>query len=129
MPQEKSIEIEKNTASSVAGLEGKITLGKIKVDFEALDIDAMTKNLANNITYDSEKNNLINFLIDENLLSVVTSKSIAKLQESLSHYFKKDILINIQKSNLSLSTLQKKNENDYNNKIIEADKKIDKMHL
>jgi len=85
----------------------------------------MTKNLANNITYDSEKNNLINFLIDENLLSVVTSKSIAKLQESLSHYFKKDILINIEKSNLSLSTLQKKNENDYNNRIKVADKKIE----
>ena len=36
-----------------------------------------------------------------------------------------DILINIEKSNLSLSTLQKKNENDYNNKIKEADKKIE----
>ena len=124
--KEKSIEIEKNTASSVAGLERKITIEKNwDIVIKRLDIDAMTKNLANNITYDSEKNNLINFLIDESLLSVVTSKSIGKLQESLSHYFKKDILINIEKSNLSLSTLQKKNENDYNNKIIEADKKIE----
>ena len=124
--KEKSIEIKKNTTSNVKSVEGKITIEKNwDVVIKRLDIDAMTKNLANNITYDSEKNNLINFLIDENLLSVVTSKSIAKLQESLSHYFKKDILINIQKSNLSLSTLQKKNENDYNNKIIEADKKIE----
>ena len=107
-------------------VEGKITIEKNwDVVIKRLDIDAMTKNLANNITYDSEKNNLINFLIDENLLSVVTSKSIAKLQESLSHYFKKDILINIEKSNLSLSTLQKKNENDYNNRIKVADKKIE----
>ena len=66
--KEKSIEIEKNTASSVAGLEGKITIEKNwDIVIKRLDIDAMTKNLANNITYDSEKNNLINFLIDENL--------------------------------------------------------------
>ena len=124
--KEKSIEIKKNTTSNVKSVEGKITIEKNwDVVIKRLDIDAMTKNLANNITYDSEKSNLINFLIDENLLSVVTSKSIAKLQESLSHYFKKDILINIEKSNLSLSTLQKKNENDYNNKIKEADKKIE----
>ena len=124
--KEKSIEIKKNTTSNVKSVEGKITIEKNwDVVIKRLDIDAMTKNLANNITYDSEKNNLINFLIDENLLSVVTSKSIAKLQESLSHYFKKDILINIEKSNLSLSTLQKKNENDYNNRIKVADKKIE----
>ena len=124
--KEKSNEIEKNTTSNIKSVEGRITIEKNwDVVIKRLDIDAMTKNLANNITYDSEKNNLINFLIDENLLSVVTSKSIAKLQESLSHYFKKDILINIEKSNLSLSTLQKKNENDYNNKIKEADKKIE----
>ena len=126
LKKEKSIEIKKNTTSNVKSAEGKITIEKNwDVVIKRLDIDAMTKNLANNITYDSEKSNLINFLIDENLLSVVTSKSIAKLQESLSHYFKKDILINIEKSNLSLSTLQKKNENDYNNKIKEADKKIE----
>ena len=124
--KEKSIEIKKNTTSNVKSVEGKITIEKNwDVVIKRLDIDAMTKNLANNITYDSEKSNLINFLIDENLLSVVTSKSIAKLQESLSHYFKKDILINIEKSNLSLSTLQKKNENDYNNRIKVADKKIE----
>jgi len=124
--KEKSIEIKKNTASNVKSVQEKITIEKNwDVVIKRLDIDAMTKNLANNITYDSEKNNLINFLIDENLLSVVTSKSIAKLQESLSHYFKKDILINIEKSNLSLSTLQKNNENDYNNKIKEADKKME----
>jgi len=126
LKKEKSIEIKKNTTSNVKSVEGKITIEKNwDVVIKRLDIDAMTKNLANNITYDSEKNNLINFLIDENLLSVVTSKSIAKLQESLSHYFKKDILINIEKSNLSLSTLQKKNENDYNNRIKVADKKIE----
>ena len=126
LKKEKSIEIKKNTTSNVKSVEGKITIEKNwDVVIKRLDIDAMTKNLANNITYDSEKSNLINFLIDENLLSVVTSKSIAKLQESLSHYFKKDILINIEKSNLSLSTLQKKNENDYNKKITEADKKME----
>jgi len=124
--KEKSTEIEKVTASNVTNAQTKITMEKNwDVIIKRLDIDAMTKNLANNIIYESEKNNSVNFLIDESLSSVVTNKSIAKLQESLSHYFKKDILINIEKSNLSLSTLQKKNENDYNNKIIEADKKIE----
>ena len=124
--KEKSIEAEKVTESNITNVQTKITMEKNwDIIIKRLDIDAMTKNLASNIIYESEKNNAVNFLIDENLLSVVTNKSIAKLQESLSHYFKKDILINIEKSNLSLSTLQKKNENDYNKKITEADKKME----
>ena len=55
----------------------------------------------------------------------MTDKSKAKLKEALSNYFKKDINIIINISNENLPTLQKKNEESYNNKILDANKKID----
>ena len=55
----------------------------------------------------------------------MTDKSKAKLKEALSNYFKKDINIIINISNDNLPTLQKKNEESYNNKILDANKKID----
>ena len=55
----------------------------------------------------------------------MTDRSKAKLKEALSNYFKKDIDIIINTSSENLSTLQKKNEESYNNKILDANKKID----
>ena len=55
----------------------------------------------------------------------MTDKSKAKLKEALSNYFRKDINIIINISNDNLPTLQKKNEESYNNKILDANKKID----
>ena len=55
----------------------------------------------------------------------MTNKSKAKLKEALSNYFKKDINIIINISNDNLPTLQMKNEESYNNKILDANKKID----
>ena len=48
-----------------------------------------------------------------------------KLKKDYPNYFKKDIDIIINTSSENLSTLQKKNEENYNNKILDANKKID----
>ena len=90
-----------------------------------LDADSITKNLANNISFESKNDNILNFLISESLLSVATEKSKSKLQEALSNYFKKTINIKIIVSDTELLTLHKKNEEEYNNKIIDADEKIE----
>ena len=90
-----------------------------------LDADSITKNLANNISFESKNDNILNFLISESLLSVATEKSKSKLQEALSNYFKKTINIKIIVSDKELLTLHKKNEEEYNNKIIDADEKIE----
>ena len=63
-----------------------------------LDADSITKNLANNISFESKNDNILNFLISESLLSVATEKSKSKLQEALSNYFKKTINIKIKVS-------------------------------
>jgi len=91
-----------------------------------LKIDAVAKNLANNIFFESEKNDQINFLISIDLISLVTEKSRLKLQEALSNYYNKDITVSIKDTNKNLSTLHKLNEDDYNEKISEANKEIDK---
>ena len=91
-----------------------------------LKIDAVAKNLANNIFFESEKNDQINFLISIDLISLVTEKSRLKLQEALSNYYNKDITVNIKETNKNLSTLHKLNEDDYNAKVSEANKEIDK---
>jgi DNA polymerase-3 subunit gamma/tau len=90
-----------------------------------LDADSITKNLANNISFESKNDNILNFLISESLLSVATEKSKSKLQEALSNYFKKTINIKIIVSDKELLTLHKKNEEEYNNKIIDADEQIE----
>ena len=90
-----------------------------------LEIDSISKNLANNISFNFKEGNCLNFLINKDLEGVVTKKSKDKLKEALSNYFKKNIDINISISNKNLSTIHKKNEKDYNDKITRANKKID----
>ena len=66
------------------------------------------------------------FLISIDLISLVTEKSRLKLQEALSNYYNKDITVSIKETNKNLSTLHKLNEDDYNAKVSEANKEIDK---
>ena len=89
-----------------------------------LDIDSITRNLAKNIIFDKKIDNTLHFLIGEDRASVVTEKSKDKLKEALTNYFGNDIKIFIETSNNDLSTLHKKDEEDYNNKISNADKII-----
>ena len=91
-----------------------------------LKIDAVAKNLANNISFESMDNNKIIFLISAELKSVATEKSKLKLQEALSNYFDKNIIININETNEDLTTLHKINEDNYNAKISKANDEIDK---
>ncbi len=90
-----------------------------------LEIDSISKNLANNISFDYKKENCLYFLINKDLEGVVTVKSKEKLKEALSNYFKKDLDIDICISDKNLSTISKKNEKDYRDKISNANKKID----
>ena len=91
-----------------------------------LKIDAVAKNLANNIFFESKKDNKIRFLISSDLISLATDKSQLKLEEALSNYFNSEIAINIKETDKNLSTLHKINEDEYNAKICEASKDIDK---
>ena len=59
------------------------------------------------------------------MTSVVTQKSKNKLQEALTNYFGENIFINISSSESDLSTLHKRKEEDYNNKISKANDLID----
>ena len=59
----------------------------------------------------------------DSYLEVPSSKE--KLKEALSNYFKKDLDIDICISDKNLSTISKKNEKDYRDKISNANKKID----
>jgi len=90
-----------------------------------LEIDSMTKNLANNISFDSQKNNSLNFFITKDLLGVVTERSIEKLQEALSSFLKKTIIINISASKSKLPTLHKKNEEENNIELSKANNKME----
>ena len=85
----------------------------------------MTKNLANNISFDSQKNNSLNFFITKDLIGVVTERSIEKLQEALSGFLKKKITINISASDSKLPTLHKKKEEENNIELSEANKKME----
>jgi DNA polymerase-3 subunit gamma/tau len=90
-----------------------------------LEIDSMTKNLANNISFDSQKNNSLNFFITKDLMGVVTERSIEKLQEALSGFLKKKITINISASDSKLPTLHKKKEEESNIELSEANNKME----
>ena len=90
-----------------------------------LEIDSMTKNLANNISFDSQKNNSLNFFITKDLLGVVTERSIEKLQEALCGFLKKTIIINISASESKLPTLHKKNEEENNFELSKASDKME----
>ncbi|MDA9181432.1 hypothetical protein N9O44_02465, partial [Gammaproteobacteria bacterium] len=90
-----------------------------------LEIDSMTKNLANNISFDSQKNNSLNFFITKDLMGVVTERSIEKLQEALSGFLKKKITINISASDSKLPTLHKKKEEENNIELSEANNKME----
>jgi DNA polymerase-3 subunit gamma/tau len=90
-----------------------------------LEIDGMTKNLANNILFESRRENNINFLISENLIKMATDKSINKLQEALSSFYGQKINIEISKSDSNLETLHKKNEDNYNARISDANEQIE----
>ena len=85
----------------------------------------MTKNLANNISFDSQKNNSLNFFITKDLLGVVTERSIEKLQEALCGFLKKTIIINISASESKLPTLHKKNEEENNFELSKASDKME----
>ena len=89
-----------------------------------LEIDSMTKNLASNISFDSKKNNNLNFLVSKELIGMVTEKSKAKLQEALSSFLKNEMLINISVSDSLLTTIHKKNEAENKIKLAEADEKM-----
>ena len=91
-------------------------LGNTKPFKVKVNVDQVTKIIINQY---------LNFLINKDLEGVVTKKSKDKLKEALSNYFKKNIDINISISNKNLSTIYKKNEKDYNDKITSANKKID----
>ncbi len=90
-----------------------------------LEIDSISKNLANNISFDFKNENCLNFLISKDLEGIVTTNSKEKLEEALSNYFKKNIDIKISVSDKNLSTIQKNDEKDYSDKISSANKKIE----
>ena len=90
-----------------------------------LDIDPITRNLAKNISFVSKSGANIDFLIAKNLLGVITKKSEDKLQEALTNYFKLDININIEVSEEQLSTLNKKDQDEHNKKISNANNQIE----
>ena len=92
-----------------------------------LEIDSMTKNLANNISFDSQNNDSLSFLIKKDLMRVVTDRSRVKLQEALSSFLKKKISINISESDSDskLQTLHEKNEEQNNIKLSEANNKME----
>ena len=90
-----------------------------------LEIDMVTMNLANNILFHSKDRDNINFLIEENLLNIVTEKTKAKLQEALSYYYKTDIKIKIDSSKNTLHTLNIKKEEKNSEKILIADNLIE----
>ena len=121
----KPISAEKKNLSKIKDEKNLSVKNNWEIIIKRLEIDSITRNLANNITFDSQKEETISFYVNKNLESVVTDKSKAKLKEALSNYFKKDINIIINISNDNLQTLQKKNEESYNNKILDANKKID----
>ena len=89
-----------------------------------LEIDSMTRNLANNISFESKKNDNLNFLIATDLLGVVTDKTKEKLQEALSSFLKCDIYISISASDSKLTTLQVINEEEKRVKLSEANSKM-----
>ena len=89
-----------------------------------LEIDSMTKNLASNISFDSKKNNNLNFLVSKELIGMVTERSKAKLQEALSSFLKNEMLINISVSDSLLTTIHKKNEAENKIKLAKADEKM-----
>ena len=121
----KPISVEKKNLSKIKDEENLSIKNNWEIIIKRLEIDSITRNLANNIIFDTQKEETISFYVNKNLESVVTDKSKAKLKEALSNYFKKDINIIINISNDNLPTLQKKNEESYNNKILDANKKID----
>lgn len=120
IPKKKILEKNNEPSNETLSLEKNWD-----IIIKRLDADSITKNLANNISFESKNDNILNFLISESLLSVATEKSKSKLQEALSNYFKKTINIKIIVSDTELLTLHKKNEEEYNNKIIDADEKIE----
>ena len=120
----KPISVEKKKLSKIKNEENLSIKNNWEIIIKRLETDSITRNLANNIIFDSQKEEIISFYVNKNLESVVTDKSKAKLKEALSNYFKKDINIIINISNDDLPTLQKKNEESYNNKILDANKKI-----
>ena len=107
--ESESLSIEKNWA----------------IIIKRLEIDSISKNLANNISFDFKNENCLNFLINKDLEGIVTTNSKEKLEEALSNYFKKNIDIKISVSDKNLSTIQKNDEKDYNDKISSANKKIE----
>lgn len=124
--EKEKVKVKKNIEQVKLEKENILSIEKNwEIIVKRLEVDSITKNLANNIKFDSKKDNLINFLINEDLEGVVTEKSKDKLNEALSNYFKKDITINISISDKTLETLHEKNEQDYKNKISSASKIID----
>lgn len=121
----KTTSPEKKNSSKIKTEENLSIKNNWEIIIKRLEIDSITRNLANNITFYAQKDEKISFHVNKNLESVVTDRSKAKLKEALSNYFKKDIDIIINTSSENLSTLQKKNEESYNNKILDANKKID----
>tara|TARA_B100001996_G_scaffold166100_1_gene126635 strand:+ start:868 stop:2475 length:1608 start_codon:yes stop_codon:yes gene_type:complete len=118
---DQNIAIEKNESNKKISKENALNIEKNwDIIITRLEIDPITKNLAKNIIFSSKKDNNLNFLIKENLISVVTEKSKKKLQEALANYFGESICIDISSSEHDLPTLHKRNEEDYNNKILEA---------
>ena len=106
--KDESLTIEKNWAVIVKRLE----------------VDSMTKNLANNISFDSQKNDSLNFFITKDLMGMVTERSREKLQEALSNFLKKELSISISESDSKLTTLHEKNKEINNIKISEANDKM-----
>ncbi len=96
-----------------------------KIVISRLEIDAITKNLANNIVFNSKKGNNYNFYIEENLQSLITDQSKKKLEESLSGFLKEDINITIENSKENLITINNEKKIDYNKKIIDAEKQFE----
>ena len=106
--KDESLTIEKNWAVIVKRLE----------------VDSMTKNLANNISFDSQKNDSLNFFITKDLMGMVTERSREKLQEALSNFLKKELSISISESDSKLTTLHEKNKEINNIKLSEANDKM-----
>lgn len=96
-----------------------------KIVISRLEIDAITKNLAQNIVFKSRQDNNYNFCIKEELFSLITDQSKKKLEEALSGFFKENINIAIEISQEKLNTINSEIELDYNKKIDKAEKKID----
>jgi len=96
-----------------------------KIVINRLEIDAITKNLANNIVFKSKKENNYNFYIEENLISLITDQSKKKLEEALSGFLKESVNITIENSKENLITINSKKELDYNKKIDKAEKQIE----